>query len=51
MRKHFIKFMSVSLAVSMILSVIAIGNVGAATKTELQNSINKLEQQSNKIES
>ena len=50
MRKHFVKFLSVLIVLSLLLSIVVIGNVGAATKSELQNSINQLEQKSSKIE-
>ncbi len=51
MLKHFTKILAVILSVASILVSVSVSNVGAATKSELQNSINKLEQQSKQIES
>lgn len=50
MRKHFIKLIAVILSVASLSLSVAIGNVSAVTKSELQNSISRLENQSKEIE-
>ena len=51
MRNSFTRILAVVLTFAMIFTVFAISNVSAATKSEIQNSINQLEQQSKKLES
>lgn len=55
MRKYSKRFLSVMLSVALIFTTIAISNIGsktvdAATKSEIQQSINKLEKESAEIE-
>jgi len=51
MVKHFTKILAIILSVASLLASVAITNAGAATKAELQNSINELQQKSEQIES
>jgi len=50
MRKHFIKALAIVLAITAIFTSVTIAGVNAATKSEIQQSINRLEQQSQEIE-
>lgn len=50
MRKHFIKFLSIILSVTALLTSVSIGTVGAASKSEIQQSINQLEKESAALE-
>lgn len=50
MRKNILKTICLCLIMVMALTALFVGDVGAATKSELQNEISKLEQESKKLE-
>lgn len=51
MRKGFSRVLAVALTVAMVFTTFTVSYVYAASKTDIQNSINELEQQSKKLES